>query len=399
LQARLVDPVSAAAYGWTSSFILQGGVFMSRIIFEPRILASCILPPACLLLALAIRSGWLQVEHGGTASIVTIDIFLILLVFSTVFVALHHAESIAHHVGEPWGTLVLTFAVTTIEVSIIVSMMLNGENNPTLARESVFSTVMIVCCGLVGICLTLGGMRHHRQDIKKQGTSAFLAVLIALTVLTMVLPNFTLASNPGTFSATQMAFVSILSVFLYGSFVFAQATGQKDDFLQEREEELVEEEYHAAGVGIVANFILLLVGLSGIVLLTEQVAAGVEEGLEYLHVAQADAIVGALIALVVLMPEAVSAIRASLANELQRGLNIALGSACATIGLTIPAVAMASLITGRGLTLGLSSGDTVLLLLGLSVSLVSFGTGRTTTLTGLTHLVVFLAYVLLTVVP
>jgi Ca2+:H+ antiporter len=399
LQRRLVDPANTAAYGWILSFILQGGVFMSRIVFEPRILASCILPPACLLLALAIRFGWLQVEHGGTASIVTIDILLILLVFSTVFVALHHAEAIAHHVGEPWGTLVLTFAVTTIEVSIIVSMMLNGENNPTLARESVFSTVMIVCGGLVGICLTLGGLRHRRQDIKKQGTSAFLAVLIALTVLTMVLPNFTLASNPGTFSATQMAFVSVLSVFLYGSFVFAQATGQKDDFIQEREEELVEKEYHAAGVGIVANFVLLLVGLTGIVLLTEQVAAGVEEGLQYLHVAQADAIVGALIALVVLMPEAVSAIRASLANELQRGLNIALGSACATIGLTIPAVAMASLITGRGLTLGLSSGDTVLLLLGLSVSLVSFGTGRTTTLTGLTHLVIFLAYVLLTVVP
>jgi Ca2+:H+ antiporter len=399
LQRRLVDPASVAAYGWNLSFILQGGVFMSRIVFEPRILASCILPPACLLLALAIRFGWLQVEHVGTTSIVTIDILLILLVFSTVFVALHHAESIAHHVGEPWGTLVLTFAVTTIEVSIIVSMMLNGENNPTLARESVFSTVMIVCGGLVGICLTLGGLRHRRQDIKKQGTSAFLAVLIALTVLTMVLPNFTLASNPGTFSATQMAFVSVLSVFLYGSFVFAQATAQKDDFIQEREEELVEEEYHAAGVGIVANFILLLVGLTGIVLLTEQVAAGVEEGLDYLQVAQSDAIVGALIALVVLMPEAVSAIRASLANELQRGLNIALGSACATIGLTIPAVAMASLITGRGLTLGLSSGDTVLLLLGLSVSLVSFGTGRTTTLTGLTHLVVFLAYVLLTVVP
>ena len=364
-----------------------------------RFSKSHLLPVICLVAALAFPAAQTTIEQAGAPAVVASSVLAIGLVVSTIFVALQHAEAIAHRLGEPYGTLVLTFAVTTIEVSIIVSMMLHEANNPTLARESVFSTVMIVCGGVVGVCLTLGGWRHRQQDIKRQGTSAYLAVLIALTVLTMVLPNYTLTSDPGTFSATQLAFVSILSVFLYGSFVFAQAVSHKHDFIEDLDDEIVEETPSAGRRALAEHVVLLMAGLTGIVLLTEQVAVGVEEGLAHLQVAHADAIVGAMIALVVLMPEAISAMRAALANRLQRSLNIALGSACASIGLTIPAVAMASLITGRGLTLGLNPADTVLLLLGLLVSLVSFGTGRTTILTGLTHLVIFLAFVLLTVVP
>jgi Ca2+:H+ antiporter len=377
---------------------IRGGYIVQRI-FDRRIGIFHGIPLLCLATALLVQSDILKIEQAGAAGYVAVGLISIALVFATVFVALHHAEAIAHRVGEPYGTLVLTLSVTAIEVSIIVSMMLYGDNNPTLARASVFSTVMIVCCGVVGICLTVGGWRHKGQDIKRQGTSAFLAVLIALSVLTMVLPNFTLATSPGTFAAAQLAFVSVLSVFLYGSFVFAQTVGQKDDFMQELEDSEPEAHHDAMTTPTPIHGILLLAALTGIVLLTEQVAAGVEEGLQHFHIAQADAIVGALIALVVLMPEAVAAIKASMANELQRGLNIALGSACATIGLTIPAVAVASLITGRGLTLGLTAGDTVLLLLALAISIVSFGTGRTTALTGLTHLVVFLAYILVTVMP
>lgn len=258
---------------------------------------------------------------------------------------------------------------------------------------------MAVCAGVVGLCLTLGGWRHRHQDLKRQGTSAFLAVLIALTALTLVLPNYTLAAAPGTLSPMQLAFVSILSVLLYGSFVFAQMTRHRDDFVEEGQSRTVNANPAPAGRPIIANVFLLIVGLAGIVLLTEQVAAGIEDGLVSLQVAQADAIVGAFIATLVLMPEAVSAVRAAHNNELQRSLNIALGSACATIGLTIPAVAAASLFTGRGLTLGLGSGDTVLLILALSISVVSFGTGRTTIQTGLVHLVVFVAYLFLIAFP
>jgi Ca2+:H+ antiporter len=372
---------------------------MSHPAATRNILLLYILPVLCLLLALIIHATSLEIVQAGTPIFVVIGILSVAFVFSTIFVVLYHAEAIAHAIGEPYGTLVLTFSVTTIEVSIIMSMMLHGANNPTLARESVFSTVMIVCCGVVGLCLTFGGWKHRHQDIKRQGTSAFLAVLIALTVLTLVLPNFTLSTSHGTFSPAQLVFVSVISILLYSSFVFAQAVGQKDDFMQVLVTQPAVEPHVPSPEGWLVHLVLLVIGLVGIVLLTEQVAAGVEVGLEHFQIAQADAIVGALIALVVLMPEAVSAIRASLNNELQRGLNIALGSACATIGLTIPTVAIASVLSGRPLTLGLNSGDTVLLLLGLSISIVSFGTGRTTVLTGLAHLAVFVAYILLIFVP
>ena len=329
---------------------------------------------------------------------IALALLAIALVFAAVFAALRHAEAIAHHIGEPYGTLVLTFAVTVIEVSVIVAMMLHGENNPTLARESVFSTVMIICAGVVGLCLTFGGLRHRHQELKRQGTNAYLSVLTALAVLTLVLPNYTLTVGHGSFSPAQLAFVSVLSVLLYGSFVYAQMGLHREDFV----EELIQAEprkHREAKSGVAAHVLLLFVGLIGVVLLAEAIAAGVEDALETLHVKQADAIVGAFIATLVLMPEALAAFRASLNNELQRSLNIGLGSACATIGLTIPAVAAASLITGKELTLGLGPGDTVLLLLGLGISVISFGTGRTTVLTGLVHLVVFCAYAFLIFFP
>ncbi|HEY6632616.1 MAG TPA: ionic transporter [Rhizobiaceae bacterium] len=354
---------------------------------------------ATLLLAVVLQLGIVPADQAVPVRIV-LSVLAIGLVFATVFVALHHAEAIAYRIGEPYGTLVLTFAVTTIEVSVIVSMMLHGDNNPTLARESVFSTVMIVCAGVVGACLTLGGLRHKSQELKRQGTSAYLSLLTALAVLTLVLPDFTLSVGHGNFSPAQLAFVSVLSLLLYASFVYAQMGSRREDFIEQLvEAEAADGRHVVAREGIAASVVLLFVGLAGIVLLAENIAAGVEDGLVALQVSQADAIVGAFIATLVLLPESLAAIRASLRNELQRSLNIALGSACATIGLTIPAVAVASLITGRELTLGLSSGDTVLLLLGLGISVISFGTGRTTVLTGLVHLVVFCAYVFLIFFP
>ncbi|MDQ2634461.1 MAG: ionic transporter [Pseudomonadota bacterium] len=355
------------------------------------------LPVATLVLALVLQTG-ASAQHAAVPVRLVLSLLAIGLVFATVFVTLHHAEAIAHRIGEPYGTLVLTFAVTTIEVTVIVSMMLHGDNNPTLARESVFSTVMIVCGGVIGLCLTLGGLRHRHQELKRQGTNAYLSMLTALAVLTLILPDFTRSAGHGAYSPAQLAFVSVLSLLLYGSFVYAQMGSHKQDFVEELVR--VEEGSRMAAKGNIGlNVLLLLVGLAGVVLLAEDIAAGVETGLEAMQVSQADAIVGAFIAILVLTPESLAAIRASLRNELQRSLNIALGSACATIGLTIPAVAIASLVTGRELTLGLTPGDTVLLLLGLGISIISFGTGRTTVLTGLVHLVVFGAYLFLTFIP
>jgi Ca2+:H+ antiporter len=362
---------------------------------------SIAVPAGSLLLA-----GAINLTEGSAfrdpiwAEIVVVPLVATCVLLVTVFVALHHAEVVATRVGEPYGTLLLTIAVTTIEVSIILSMMLHGENNPSLARESVFSTVMIVCAGVVGLCLTLGGWRHRQQELKRQGTSAFLATLIALTVLTLVLPDFTLGAGPGRFTPVQLAFVSFLSLLLYGGFMFAQTIRHRNDFVEETLPQSAQAE--SGNDSIKATILhagLLFIGLIGIVLLAEDVARGAETGLAAMKIAQGDAIIGALIATLVLLPEAVSAIRAALNNELQRSINVALGSALATIGLTIPAIAAGSLLTGRELTLGLSPGDMVLLVLILAISTQSFGTGRTTMLTGIVHLVVFVAYLMLIVIP
>lgn len=355
-------------------------------------------PVAAFLLGVLLNVKEAAVGHLSLPAELGVSAAVLVFVFWTVFVVLRHAEAIALRVGEPYGTLVLTLAVTAIEASIIVSVMLEGEPNPALARESVFSTVMIVCGGMLGICLGVGGWRHGHQELKRQGTSALLAVVVALSILTLVLPNFTLTAAAGSFSHTQLIFVSTLCLLLYASFLFNQTTRHRNDFIDDLKYE--DDGHHMApSDNLVRSGALLGIGLVGIVLLAEYVAGGLEDGLETLQVGRTDPIVGAFIAALVLTPETVAAIRASVKNELQRSLNIALGSACATIGLTVPVVAAASLVTGSELTLGLEAGDMVLLLLVLSLSIISFGTGRTTGLTGAVHFVVFVAYLMLIAVP
>ena len=245
---------------------------VSGLPLNRRTIGQYLFPVGALLLAAAAQFGPHPVEHWPFWAKVLALLAVTGFIFATVFVVLHHAEAVARRIGEPYGTLLLTFAVTVIEASVIVSMMLHGENNPTLARESVFSTVMIVCAGVVGVCLTLGGLKHRYQDIKRQGTSAYLAVLMALTVLTLILPNYTLATAPGTFSPAQLAFASLLSVLLYGAFVFAQMSRHRGDFIEDLTADEEEVEHVEAGGRIAVNVLLLLVGLAGIVLLTEQVA-------------------------------------------------------------------------------------------------------------------------------
>ena len=212
-------------------------------------------------------------------------------------------------------------------------------------------------------------------------------------------PRFHTRRRARTVHPVQLGFVSVLSILLYGGFLFAQTIQHRSDFVEEVSPAGEAQGAHETITATLLHAVLLIVALIGIVLLAEDAAKGAENGLAAMQIAQADAIIGALIATLVLLPEALSAIRAALNNELQRSLNVALGSALATIGLTIPAIAVASLVTGRELTLGLSPGDMVLLVLILSISTQSFGTGRTTMLTGLVHLVVFVAYLLLIVVP
>jgi len=313
--------------------------------------------------------------------------------------AVHHAEVVAHRVGEPFGTLVLAVAVTVIEVALIVSLMLAGGPETTaLARDTVFAAVMIILTGMVGLCLLVGGASHREQSFGLHGVSASLATLAAIVVLTLILPNYTTTDPGPAFAPSQLVFIAVVSLILYGTFVFAQIIRHRDYFLPV--DAAGNEEVHAAAppakVAALSGF-LLVACLVVVVLLAKALAPSIEAGVA--AIGAPTALVGVIIAAVVLFPEGLAAVRAARANRLQTSLNLALGSALASIGLTIPTVAVVSLVTGVTLTLGIDIKSTVLLLLSLFVTAISLGTGRTTVLQGTVLLVVFLTYLFTTIVP
>ncbi|SBT10326.1 putative ionic transporter y4hA [Candidatus Propionivibrio aalborgensis] len=358
------------------------------------------LPIIALSFAVAMHGFAAANPHSALREELAIIICAVVLLVPSVLAALHHADSAARRLGEPYGTLLLTLSVTTIEVSIIVSMMLNGTGNPTLAREAVFSAVMLVCSGGVGFCLMLGALRHGEQEHNMQGTSAYLAVLLVLSVLTLILPNFTLSTESGTYSTGQLVFISTLSVLLYIAFLYIQTVRHRGHFLdagvQPQIHHIAEQPSTAP---LWASVLFLLAGLAAVVLLAEQVADGTERGLSAIGVLRPDAIVGALIATLVLMPEFLTSLKAARINHLQHSINAMLGSALASMALTIPAVVAVCLFTRRELILGLDNRDSTLLVLALTLCIVSFGTGRTNVLTGIVHLVIFFAYLMLLVIP
>jgi len=324
--------------------------------------------------------------------------FVVLLLI-TVFAAVHHAEVVAHRVGEPFGTLILALAITVIEVALIVSLMLNGgPATAALARDTVFAAVMLILNGIIGICLLVGASRHHEQRFGLYGVSAALTTIAAISILTLVLPNYTTTVAGPVYSASQLIFVAIISLVLYGAFVLVQTVRHRDYFLPPDAQQ--DKQAHAmppAPWQAAGSALLLLVSLAVVVLLAKALAPTAER-----MVSDAGApktLVGIIIAAVVLMPEGLAAYRAARANRLQTSLNLALGSALASIGLTIPAVAAVSIATGWTLTLGLDIKSTVLLLLSLFVCTLSLGTGRTTVLQGVVHLVILATYLFITIVP
>jgi Ca2+:H+ antiporter len=315
-----------------------------------------------------------------------------------VFAAVHHAEVVAHKVGEPFGTLVLAIAVTVIEVALIVSVMLSsGPEKAGLARDTVFAAVMIICNGIVGVCLFVGGLRHREQAFQAPGANAALAVLAALVTLTMVLPNYTSSAPGPVFTPSQLGFAGVTSLVLYGCFVIVQTIRHRDYFLVEGS---ASEDVHAppppARVAI-GSAVLLMVCLVAVVGLAKVLSPSVEAAL--LGAGAPLATVGIVIAALVLLPEGLAALRAANADRIQTSLNLALGSALASIGLTIPTVAAVFIWIGRPLELGLGSKETVLLILTLIVSSLTLGKGRTTILQGVVHLAIFAAYLFLSVVP
>jgi Ca2+:H+ antiporter len=343
------------------------------------------------LLAWVVLAGMAFGASGAIA-----EAFAGALLMVTVFAAVYHAEVIAHRTGEPFGTLVLALAVTVIEAALIVSVMLAAPAEKAgLARDTVFAAVMIVCNGIVGLCLLAGGARHHEQGFQISGASAALAVLAALTTLTLILPNVAAAAPGPYFSTSQLVFAAVVSLILYVGFVFIQTIRHRDYFLSaDAKEEHAPPPSNAIAL---ASLGLLIAALIAIVLLAKFLTPTVETLLDRVQVPKA--VVGIVIAALVLMPEGLAAIRAARANRLQTSLNLALGSALATIGLTIPAVAAVSIVIQQPIELGLGAKDTVLLALTLLVSVITLGTGRTTVLQGIVHLVIFAAFLFFAIVP
>tara|TARA_A100001391_G_scaffold29224_2_gene15730 strand:- start:2973 stop:4052 length:1080 start_codon:yes stop_codon:yes gene_type:complete len=335
--------------------------------------------------------------------VVPVPVALVVLVLGAcVIAAVHHAEVIAHRIGEPFGTLTLALAVTFIEVGLIVSLMAGaGEQAATLARDTVIAAVMIILNGIIGICLLIGGLRHREQSFQQAGVSAALATLSSLTVLSLVLPNFTVSEPGPVYSSSQLAFVAVTSLLLYGTFVTVQTVRHREYFLSPGGAETpgatpVHDAVPSKRQAIVSA-VLLVISLGAVVLLAKDLSEPVSDLVD--HLGAPRAVVGVVIAALVLLPESVAAIRAALANRVQTSLNLAMGSALATIGLTIPTVAALSLIVDLPIALGLSGKGIVLLLLSLLVTTQTLATGRTTILQGMVHLVIFGVYLFTTVVP
>jgi len=328
-------------------------------------------------------------------------ILMAVLLIVAVLTAVHQAEVIAHKVGEPLGTLVLAVCVTIIEVALIVSIMLSaGPGGSLIARDSVFAAVMIVMNGVIGLSILLGCLRHHILSFRVEGSNSALTVLIALAVMTLIVPNVTTTTSGPTFSESQLIFAGVLSLVLYGTFVFVQTIRHRDHFLQQSEAELTNPNSHVPPPSNAKTFvstILLLISLVAVVLLAKALSPSIERAIDTMGAPRA--VVGIAIALLVLLPEGVAATRAAIDNRLQTSLNLSLGSALASIGLTIPAVAFVSIVFDLPISLGVDALGMTFLGLTFLLSILTIAIGRATVLQGAVHLVVFAAYLFLSLVP
>jgi Ca2+:H+ antiporter len=325
--------------------------------------------------------------------------FAALLLGVAVFSAVHHAELIALRIGEPLGSLLLAIAVTVIESALILSIYVSdGSGAAYIARDTVYSTVMIVLNGVIGFSLVAGGRQHYEQSFRSDGIAAALAVLSTLTAVTLIFPNFTQSVRGPLFSNHQLLFVGIVSLLLYAVFIFVQTVRHRDYFsdVASGDLDMQTEAKPSLSLSFMAAA-LLLVSLACVVWLSKSLSPYLIAAMEYLSLPPS--FLGIVIAAIVLLPESVASLKAALNNRLQNSLNLAIGSAIASIGLTIPVVAIFAATNDRKLPLGLPEQDEVLLALTLFISTLTLGTGRTTVLQGFVHLVIFGVFIFIAAVP
>jgi Ca2+:H+ antiporter len=331
----------------------------------------------------------------GPAALAVVFACLFFGVLWSAICVVRHADCLALNLGEPYGTLILTLSAITIEGMMISAAMLHGSNNPTLARDTMFAVVMIGLNGVIGLALLLGGLRHHEQSYNLPGASAYLNTIMALTVLGLVLPNYTTSMSGSRLSLTQEIFLIVTSLVLYGVFLITQTKRHREYFMDVSADQDHGHKFEVRSTGFHA--VMLVLYLIVVILLAEKFAIPLDNSIERLHMPQAFG--GAIVAGLVLAPEAIFGIKAALRNQLQRAVNVAHGSVLASICLTIPVILVIGMFTHRSITLGVQGGDLPLLLLTLGASVVTFGSSRTSVLQGCIHLLLFGVFLLLIFCP
>ena len=364
----------------------QGTPF-SRVLREGSLFALC----ATLGVFTFFGGEWSQQPADSPTLSVIVFVLLIAVMLWGAFSAVRHAEGLAHLLGEPYGTLILTLSVIVIEVAMIVALLMGGPSDPGVARDTMFSVLMIVLNGLVGLCLIVGGIRHSQQVFNLQGANAFLASLVVLGAVSLILPTLTNSKPGGEASTLMEVYLIIASVLAYGAFLFVQ-TGRYRGWFTSTDEE-GDGKPHVPILNVKWHAILLVLHLLPIVLLAKKLAVFVDAGI---HIAGLPAAFGGMvIAVIVLAPEAMVAIAAARHNRIQRSVNVCLGSGLATIGLTVPAVLIVGFITGITVELGLQPWNALLLGITFICSMLTFMSSRTNYMQGILHLVLFGAYLVL----
>ena len=349
--------------------------------------------PAWTIIAPFIALG-AKLALSGSASIIA-GMVLAFALLAGVLAAVHHAEVVALRVGEPFGAVILALAVTVIELGLIVSIMLGGQAEPTLARDTIHAVVVLVLHGLAGLCIVVGAIRHREQEFRTQGAHAYLIVLLPMVAVTLVLPNYTTSAPGPYYTPAQLIFVSVVCLLLWVAFTFVQTVRHRDHFTPNRPQ--VSHGPRPGGRLALAALGMLVVALLAVVLLAKGVSPFIQRVV--VGMGAPPALVGVMVAAIVLLPEAATAVKAALEDRLQTSINLALGSAVSSIGLTVPAVAVIALSTQRPLELGVSPGGAVLLTLSFVMAIITYGTGRASLLSGVVHLILLLTWLFLILAP
>lgn len=355
--------------------------------------------PVALLILIA---GWSLKPTFALDGVSSLAVGIAVAAFSigallAAILATRHAEHLAERFGEPYGTLMLTLSAISLEIATVVTVMLHNVDNPAFGRDTMFSVVMIVLNGIIGTALLVGGLRHHEQTYNLRGAKAFLSLLIPLATLALVWPDFTITSGVGTLSLVQKLFLLVMSLLLYAAFLVIQTRTHTSFFVVEGEAMEQVPAHPESTRGWATHAVLLIAYLVLVVLLAKLFALPLETGVARLGMPAA--LAGFAVAILVLAPEGIAAIRAARFNQMQRAMNIGLGTALSTIALTVPAVLLIDLFMGRTAVLGLSAANMMMLVLTFGVSILTLGSGRTNAMQGLVHLLLFLAYVVLIFSP